>query len=265
MDVFKLSRNWFDWCFENPEKIRPTHTALYFFAIEHSNRLGWKTKFGLPTEMAKDAIGVKSWHVYMASFNDLVKWNFFKLIEKSKNQYSSNIIALSENDKATDKALDKAMIKHLSKQQRSTYQSNNSIDIHKTINNKQETIPLLIPQGNEKKESEFLELIEEEWRPLIKWWFEYKSERGQGYNGITAMKTVYSRIIKISNGNLDEAKEIIQNAITGNYPTFQAAKASVEKLLTRKEMESLLYPPKITTDNFEQINVNGQVKYKRNF
>ena len=39
---YELSRDWFDWCFEHSDEIRPTHTALYFFAIEHCNRLGWK-------------------------------------------------------------------------------------------------------------------------------------------------------------------------------------------------------------------------------
>ena len=137
---YKLSRIWFDWCFENPEKVKPIHTALYFFAIEHCNRLGWKDKFGLPTEMTKDAIGVKSWHVYIAAFNDLVEWKFFTLIEKSKNQYSSNIIALSYSDEAHNEAhneaLDKAMAKHTSKQEQSTYQSNDSINKQVTNNNK---------------------------------------------------------------------------------------------------------------------------------
>src|ERR1035437_4193781 len=133
MNSFELSRNWFNFCFENPEKISPNHTALYFFAIEHCNRLGDKEKFGLPTEMAKEAIGIKSWHTYIKTFNDIVEWGFFTLIERSKNQYSSNIIALIKNDKALDKALDKAMTKHASKQQQSTYQSNDSII--KQINN----------------------------------------------------------------------------------------------------------------------------------
>lgn len=125
---YELSRYFFDWCFENPEKIKPIHVALYFFAIEHCNRLGWRVKFGIPTEMAKDAIGVKSWHTYIAAFNDLVDWGFFYLIERSKNQYSSNIIALIKNDKALDKALDKAIAKHVSKHQQSTYQSIDSIN-----------------------------------------------------------------------------------------------------------------------------------------
>ena len=132
MNSYELSRNYFDWCFENPEKITPSHTAIYFFAIEHCNRLGWKEKFGLPSQMVMDAIGIKNWRTYIKSFNDLTEWGFFELVEKSKNQYSSNIIAIVKNTKATTKALDKALQKHSQKQSK-------SIDsINKPINNKQE-------------------------------------------------------------------------------------------------------------------------------
>lgn len=119
MNSYELSRKWFDWTFENPERINPNHTALYFFIIEHCNRLGWKEKFGLPTTMAKEAIGIRSYNTYINTLNDLVEFGFVKLIEKSKNQYSSNIVALSNFDKAPDKALDKAMIKHTTKQRES--------------------------------------------------------------------------------------------------------------------------------------------------
>jgi len=129
MDVFALSRNWFNFSFENPELISPNHTALYFFAIEHCNRLGWKEKFGLPTTMAKEAIGIKSYTTYIKTFNDLVEWGFIVLIQKSTNQHSSNIVALPIFDKAPIKALDKAMIKHELKQVEST----SSIDIQETI------------------------------------------------------------------------------------------------------------------------------------
>jgi len=129
MDVFALSRNWFNFSFENPELINPNHTALYFFAIEHCNRLGWKEKFGLPTTMAKEAIGIKSYTTYIKTFNDLVEWGFIVLIQKSTNQHSSNIVALPIFDKAPIKALDKAMIKHELKQVEST----SSIDIQETI------------------------------------------------------------------------------------------------------------------------------------
>jgi hypothetical protein len=132
MNSYELSRNWFDWTFENPERINPNHTALYFFIIEHCNRLGWKEKFGLPTTMAKEAIGIRSYNTYINTLNDLVEFGFIKLIEKSKNQYSSNIVALSNFNKAPDKALDKALVKHGTKQGESIY----SINKQETINNK---------------------------------------------------------------------------------------------------------------------------------
>ena len=131
MNGYDLSRKWFDWCFENPEKIKPNHTALYFFAIEHCNRLGWKKKYGLPSIMTMEAIGIKSHHTYMNTFNDLEEWGFINVIERSRNQYSANIIALSN----FDKALDKALIKHGTKQCQSTSESIDSID--KPITNKQ--------------------------------------------------------------------------------------------------------------------------------
>lgn len=124
---YELSRMWFDFCFENPEKINPTHTALYMFCIEHCNRLGWKEKFGLPSTMAKEAIGVHSYNTYINTLRDLIEFGFIKMIAVSKNQYSSNIIALSNFNKALDKALDKASIKHMTKQCESTIQSNYSI------------------------------------------------------------------------------------------------------------------------------------------
>ena len=127
MNGYDLSRKFTDFCFENPSKIKPNHYALYFFAIEHCNRLGWKKEFGLPTTMTMEAIGVRSYNTYVNTFNDLVEFGFFNLVERSKNQYSSNIIALSNFNKALDKALDKAFIKHDTKQSESTQQSIDSI------------------------------------------------------------------------------------------------------------------------------------------
>ena len=134
MSGYELSRIWFDWCFENPERISPNHSALYFFCIEHCNRLGWKDKFGLPTTMAMEALGIKSYNTYKKTLTELVDFGFIKMVEVSKNQYSSNIVALSFFNKALDKALDKALIKHTSKQSKSTRQSNDSIDKQLTIN-----------------------------------------------------------------------------------------------------------------------------------
>lgn len=143
MNAYNLSRMWFDFAFDNPEQIKPAHCALYFFAIEHCNRLGWKKKFGLPSSMAMEAIGIKSYNTYKSTLADLVEWGFVEMVQKSKNQYSSNIIALSFFDKAFDKAnnkaLDKALLKHTTKQSESTVQSTvqSIVSIDKQYNKEQ--------------------------------------------------------------------------------------------------------------------------------
>ena len=146
MDIYNLYRNFWNFAFENPQKIKPNHCAVFSFSVEHCNRLGWKRNFGLPTSMVMEAVGIKSYSVYKKTFDELIDFGFFEIIELSKNQYSSNIIALKENnkalnnannkalDKANNKALDKAIIKHSTKQSESTVQSNDSIN--KPINNK---------------------------------------------------------------------------------------------------------------------------------
>ena len=153
MDIYTLNRNFVDFSFENPSKIKPNHYALYFFSIEHCNRLGWKKEFGLPTTMTMEAIGIKSYKTYINTFNELVDYGFFKLIERSKNQYSSNIIELVLNDKAHTKALDKAFIKHASKQVQSTGESIDSIN--KPIYN----IPIDKSTTTEDEGFDFLELV----------------------------------------------------------------------------------------------------------
>ena len=127
-DIYKLSRNFWDFAFEHTGKIKPIHVSIYFFAVEHCNRLGWKKEFGLPTSMVLEAISVKSYSVYKIAFDELVDLGFFEVVQYSKNQYSSNIIALKENSKANDKAntkaLDKALTKHLTKQPLKQCESN---------------------------------------------------------------------------------------------------------------------------------------------
>ena len=134
---YQLSHDWFDFCYENPELICPTHTAMYFFIIDHWNRMGWKVKFGLPMEMTKDALGIKNYKTYSRIFNDLVKWGFIIIVQKSTNQYSANIIALVKNTKASTKALTKASTKHmdshLPKQVQSNCQGIVGIDKLRTI------------------------------------------------------------------------------------------------------------------------------------
>lgn len=156
MNTYNLSRQWFDFAYEHPEKVSSNHTALYFFSIDHNNRLGWKTNFSFPTVMAMEAVGIKSYNTYRKCFDNLIEWGFIIMIKKSRNQYSSNVIALSNNDKANDKALDRAITKHYTrhctKQLQSTVLS--TVDINKPYNYR------TLKQENLKTENRVLKVCE---------------------------------------------------------------------------------------------------------
>jgi hypothetical protein len=93
MTGYELSRNWFNWAFENPDLNTPTHTALYMWFIEKWNRCGQK-KISITTFEGSEAIGIKSRKTYTKAFNDLVLWGFIKVIVSSKNQFSCSVISL---------------------------------------------------------------------------------------------------------------------------------------------------------------------------
>lgn len=171
MNGYDLSKTFWDWAFENPEKISPNHAAIYFFAVEHCNRLGWKKKFGFPSQMTMDAIGIKKHSTYIRYFNDLVEWGFFELIQQSKNQYSSNIISLISAVPKNGEALGKAMLKHgdehMVKQK----------EYNKTVNTKPKTIEERKAEFKNSLLSQFIDQYDEN---LLIDFFEYWSESSPG-------------------------------------------------------------------------------------
>lgn len=102
-----MSRAWFNYAFEHPDKVRPTHTALYFYLLDLNNRLGWKEKFGVPTLVTMEASGIRSKTSFLKCLNELEEFGFIKTISKSKNQNSATIIkiiAVSKNGSANSLA-----------------------------------------------------------------------------------------------------------------------------------------------------------------
>jgi len=135
LSIYDLFRNFWNWSFENPDLVTPSHCAVFSFAIEHCNRLGWKEKFGFPSQMVMEAVGIKSWHTYAKCFNDLVELGFFIVHQKATNQYSANVIAIAKIDKAPAKALDKALQKHSQKHSQKQRQYNNTtIQLYNSTN-----------------------------------------------------------------------------------------------------------------------------------
>lgn len=267
---YDLSRNFWNWAFDNPEKISPNHAAVYFFAIEHCNRLGWKEKFGFPSQMAMDAIGIKKHSTYIRYFRDLVKYGFFTLIQESKNQYSSNIISLANALPKKGEALDKAIVKHVAKQSLGNGQSiRQSIgSINKQVN--QETIEPLNQETNDNDffENENLENADFEkmgfkgkakqiWKTKFKTYVWQDDDETALVKLENLIKTFIQQKNK-SNGqsefgaNKDEILKTYETIIS-NPPQFYADKMSVS-IIVKKFNE-------FTSESFEEkkpIHDNGQ-------
>ncbi len=111
MNWYDLHRMRLNFRFENPDKCRSIHSELFMYIVDLWNRLWQAKKFWLPTEITMNLLGIWSYNTYHKAYEDLVSRWFIKEIQKSTNQYSARVIAMSKIDKATDKALDKATIK----------------------------------------------------------------------------------------------------------------------------------------------------------
>lgn len=120
MNGYNLTRNWFNYKFDNPGNMRAIHAEMYFYIIDLWNRLGQREKFGLPTDVTMQALEIGSYKTYKKTFEELVKYNFIIEISKSQNQYQSRIIALVKS--AVSSAESSATIdEQLNKEQLNNY------------------------------------------------------------------------------------------------------------------------------------------------
>ena len=238
---YELSRNWFDFVFENPDKVNPNHTALYFFIIEHCNRLGWSEKIALPCHTAMAGMGCKSYNTYKKTFEDLITFGAIELIQRSTNQYTANIIALLKFDKALNKALDKAMQKHLTKQMKSTVQSTCNIDKHinNTKTNKQlnletnkqiqgDDFEILETLNTEKpkekstpKKEKVIMPFSGDFQELWDKWKNYKRlDHKFNYKSLESEQAAINSLVDLANGNEENAKLIIMQSLANGWKGF---------------------------------------------
>jgi hypothetical protein len=128
---YELTSWWFSFMSENSDKVETKHTALYLYIVEMFNKRNWVETIGLPTDFTMGVLNISSYKTYSNTLNDLIEFGFIKLVEKSKNQHTSNKVALVKNAKASSS--------HIPKQIESNDQS--KLSITKLINN--ETIKLI--------------------------------------------------------------------------------------------------------------------------
>lgn len=107
MNGYQLTRQWFEWRFNNPGKLSSAHAELYFYIVDRWNYFGQKSEFGLPRLHTMEVLSIGSRNTYKKIFNDLIEHGFIKLVRESCNQYHhASIIALSKFEQALDTPLD---------------------------------------------------------------------------------------------------------------------------------------------------------------
>jgi hypothetical protein len=151
--------------------------------------------------MACEAVGIKSVNTYSKAFNELVDMGLIKLIQKSKNQWSANVIAISIIDEPIDKALDTALIKHVGQHLQSTCDSTDTI-IRPNTNYQ-------IPNTNKTKKE-----VSNTYSPdFEEVWVLYRRKGGK--------KAAYQQWKKLPQQDRDKAKNHIPSYVSTRELTYQ--------------------------------------------
>ncbi len=236
---YELSRKWWDFSFNNND-VKPIHSAIYLFAVEQCNRLGWKEKFSFRTDIAMESTGIKSYRTYINALRDLVDWGFIDMVEKSKNQHTANVVALALEDKAHVKALDKALTKaHVKAHVKA------STPIHKTkkqVNN----------ETNKPINKDFdLHVFFENENFKSKWndWIVYKKQQFKFvYKNESSINAALRKLENLSNGDSELAIEIIEQSLAGGWKGFFKIKNQKPKLININQRNE--YNAKEIEDSF---------------
>ncbi len=203
MNGYELSKKWFDFAFETDLDIKPAHVALFFWLVELNNRLNWKEKIGVPTEMAMTAIGVKNHRTYKKTLDDLEKWGFVIIHNRSKNQFSALVLALVKNTKASPKQIQEQVqgIAHIDKPLK-TVKTNKPLKTIKEGKSKKIIFPF--------ESKEFLSVWET--------WKEYKKKEHRfSYKSEISENAALQKLKELSNDNEQRSIQIINDSIANGY------------------------------------------------
>lgn len=115
------------WANENNEKNSPNITSMYFYLVHIANELGWVESFTITSTHTMHHLGIGAFKTYKDTLDKLEENGLIKIVERSKNQFTSTRIALVKMLKAKLKA----DAKQSAKQVHSIVE--NTSHIHKTL------------------------------------------------------------------------------------------------------------------------------------
>ena len=256
MKGYQLTRRWWDWCFTNPGKHTPAHSALYNWFVEANNRVDWSPTFEMAPQYAMTAIGVRSYNTYKDTLSDLQAWGFVRIRQKGLNQYTPWLLALSNFDEPLNKPTDEATNSAVSNfdiplnkaRNKALDEARNNPRDAFTINPKPETLNLKptnengavekdclvdVKQKNEKPPrssgpppptvspfGDELPGLSEAWDT----WTDYRREKNKPAYKPIGLKGVVTELMKLSENDEQQAIAIINQSIAKNWDGFYPLK-----------------------------------------
>lgn len=100
--MFNYFNYFYQWIEENPDKVDPYITAVYFALLNRANKSGWKDKFAIILIDLQETCGINSRTTMLKTLAKLEEFGFLQTVSTTQNQYKNRVICLPLNEKHLD-------------------------------------------------------------------------------------------------------------------------------------------------------------------
>lgn len=97
--MFNYFNYFYQWIEENPDKVDPYITAVYFALLNRANKSGWKDKFAIILIDLQETCGINSRTTMLKTLAKLEEFGFLQTVSTTQNQYKNRVICLPLNEK----------------------------------------------------------------------------------------------------------------------------------------------------------------------
>ena len=136
MSMFDYFNNFYQWIEDNPDKVDPYITAVYFALLNRANKSGWKDKFAIILIDLQETCGINSRTTMLKTLAKLEEFGFLQTVSTTQNQYKNRVIRLPLNEKHLDSTW-KPNEKHV----KTTWTHNKTIKDYKDFKDLEDNYP----------------------------------------------------------------------------------------------------------------------------
>jgi hypothetical protein len=207
--------------------LSPLHISMYNSLFYIWNESGFSDELNIVRSEIMQFSKIGSANTYTKVLKELHDLGFL-IYKPSHNPLLCSKVTLIRCDNTTDNTTDKSS----SKGTDNTTDNTRDTYMNKLLN--KETIKLLnenatlvndkLPLWISSEKGFDLSFVQEEFLEIVERWLKYKIERREKYKTLASTESMYKKLLKLSNSNIELAEKIIEEAIANNYSGFFALK-----------------------------------------